>query len=130
MSDNIYFSVHWQLTPAQIAQLAQLRQKFEQTECFRYLDDNFGMESLYFMERDSDEVDERLSEYGKTCYWGGVKYPNVNHLVDQIDFEGLVLAWLSEVRRTLGGRGWEVLRNENEPVAWIEAEQAYFHSDW
>jgi len=75
MSDNIYYSVHWQLTPAQVEQLAQLQERYEQSKCFQYLDENFGMESLCFMERDSDEVDERLSEYGKTCYWGELSTP-------------------------------------------------------
>ena len=96
-----------------------IRQKHEQAQRFRRLDDDYGMESLMLQPYDADNGDE-------TLWFGAVKYPYNLDMDDFDDFQELVLDFVSELRRELGGENWEVFLSDNEePATWDECRQCF-----
>ncbi|PKH30811.1 hypothetical protein [Shewanella sp. ALD9] len=114
MGVGMSFSAKLELNEAQETELEAMTLRHEQATSFQFQLQECCGESLSY-----DLFEGEFSGY--------IKYPLSHDPSDWSDFEGIVLAWLSEVRRTFGGDDWQVYRQDVEPVAWIEASQSYYH---
>ena len=118
MSVALRFSAELTLSETQRVALQELTLKYNNNKEYQDLVINSAAESICF-------------QLENTALSGYIKYPIASNsddwIFDAISFEGIVLAWLSEVRRTFGGDDWQVYRQDVELVPWLEAAQSYYH---
>jgi hypothetical protein len=120
MSMNITYRVRWLLNEAQVDQAMAIRAKHEQSEAFRHMDEDYGMESLMIEPR------EPVANVA-TLWWGSVRYPAGLDFLAFEEFQEIVLGFVSELRRTLGGESWEVFLDDYQnPAKWDEAKGMFY----